>query len=90
MAFDAAGNLYFADLYDQIIRKVETNGIATTVAGGGSGGDGGAATNASLSYPYAVAFDTVGNLYIADAGDNRIREVLPSGGACARAQQRER
>ncbi len=51
VALDASGNLYIADTYNNRIRKVDTNGIITTVAGNGSGGysgDGGAATNASL------------------------------------------
>jgi sugar lactone lactonase YvrE len=70
---DASGNLYFADF--SLIRKVDTNGIITTFAGGGSHGDGGVATNASLSGPCFLVFDASGNLYIADSGDNRIRKV---------------
>jgi sugar lactone lactonase YvrE len=81
-AFDAAGNLYVADSGNNCIRKADTNGIITTVAGNGSGtyaGDGGAATNASLNYPSAAAVDASGNLYIADRSNNRIREVHFSG-----------
>ena len=58
----SAGNLYIADTYNNRIRKVDTNGIITTVAGNGTNGysgDGGAATNASLYYPYGVALDAV-------------------------------
>jgi sugar lactone lactonase YvrE len=77
VAMDARGNLYITD--DEInpdrIRMVDTNGIISTVAGGGAGGDGGPATNASLNAPYGVAFDVVGNLYIADEGDNLVHEV---------------
>ena len=79
VAFDTFGNLYIADADNNCIRKVDTNGIITTVAGNGSNsysGDGGAATNASLDYPSGVAFDASGNLYIADTDNNRIRKVF--------------
>jgi sugar lactone lactonase YvrE len=78
---DALGNLFIADFNNNRIRKVGTNGIITTVAGGGIDypGDGGAATNASLCNPSGVAVDAFGNLFIADGGDNRIREVTTNG-----------
>jgi len=82
VAVDAAGNLYIADTYNNSLRKVGTNGIITTVAGNGSAGydgDGGAAINASLAYPYGVAVDAAGNLYIADSGNNSIRLVDTNG-----------
>ena len=82
VAFDAAGNLYIADTYNNRIRKVGTNGIITTVSGKGSGkfaGDGGAATNAYLNEPWGVVLDSVGNMYIADYGNNRIRKVDTNG-----------
>jgi RHS repeat-associated protein len=82
MSVDAAGNLYIADSYNNRIRKVDTSGIITTVAGNGSkgfGGDGGAATLAALDNPKGVAVDTVGNLYIADSSNNRIRKVDSAG-----------
>jgi hypothetical protein len=78
VAFDACGNLYIADQNDSRIRRVDTNGIITTVAGNGGfgyNGDGEAATNASLNKPFSVAFDASGNLYIADEANSRIREV---------------
>ena len=78
VALDSSGNLYIADCYDYRIRKVDTNHIITTVAGNGTAGysgDGGAATNASLYCPTALALDAAGNLYIADYANNRIREV---------------
>ena len=80
--FDASGNLYIADTGNSRIRMVDTNGIITTVVGNGNAafaGDGGAATNASLSHPTGVALDASGNLYIADNGNNRIREVYLAG-----------
>jgi sugar lactone lactonase YvrE len=82
LAFDGAGNLYFADYYNERIRKVATNGIITTVAGNGTtnfAGDSGQATNASLDGPYGLALDAAGNLYIADRLNNRIRKVATNG-----------
>ena len=82
LVLDDAGNMYIADTYNNRIRKVDTNGIITTVAGSGYetyAGDGGEATNASLSNPFGVAVDASGNVFIADTGNNRIREVHPGG-----------
>lgn len=79
---DAAGNLYIADTYNNRVRKVDTGGTITTVAGNGLatfGGDGGPATAASLHYPTSVALDGAGNLYIADLYNHRIRKVNGSG-----------
>ena len=78
-AVDAAGNLYIADRDNNRIRKVSPSGIITTVAGGGSGGDGGPSASASLRGPVGVALDAAGNLYIADRGNQRIRKVSPGG-----------
>ena len=78
VAVDSAGNLYIADTGNNRIRKVDTNGIITTVAGGGYvgySGDGGEATNAKLGLPHAVVCDSAGNLYIADTYNNVIRKV---------------
>lgn len=82
MALDAAGNLYIADTSNGRIRKVDTNGIITTVAGNGGlyfSGNGGAATNATLYAPHALILDNVGNMYIADTYNNRIRKVDTNG-----------
>src|ERR1017187_5034159 len=76
LALDPAGNLYIADTGNYRIRKV-SNGIITTVAGNGvsgAAGDGGPATSAEMSYPYALAIDAAGNLYISD-GSGVIRKV---------------
>jgi uncharacterized protein (TIGR03437 family) len=83
VALDAAGNLYICDSSNQNIRRVNlASGIITTYAGNGLAaffGDGGPATAASLQFPLGVAVDKSGNLYIADAGNNCIRRVSPSG-----------
>jgi sugar lactone lactonase YvrE len=79
---DNFGNLLIADTRDERIRKVDTNGIITTIAGTGTNsfsGDGKAATNASLSSPAGIALDNAGNLFIADVGNNRIRKVSTNG-----------
>ena len=77
IAVDSAGNLYIADTGNHRVRKV-SNGVIATVAGNGTqgfSGDNGPATNAQLYYPEGVAVDSAGNLYIADAYNNRIRKV---------------
>lgn len=79
---DAAGNLFIADSSNNRIRKIGTDDNIATVAGNGTNGysgDGGPATNASLSYPAGVAMDNAGNLFIADNGKCVIRKVDASG-----------
>src|SRR5579871_5903869 len=82
MVFDAKGNLYFAEFTASKIRKIDTNGILTTVAGDGQdrfAGDGGQAVKASLDQPGGVALDSAGNIYISDTNNNVIRKVNPQG-----------
>jgi len=82
VVFDNSGNLYFADEYNLAVRKVDTSGIITTVAGNGTAGysgDGGAATLASINYCEYIQIDGAGNLYIADKLNNVIRKVDNSG-----------
>ena len=82
VAVDATGNLFIADYVTSRIRKVDTNGIITTVAGNGSfgnSGDGGAATNAKFNSLTGVAVDATGNLFIADYESERIRMVGANG-----------
>jgi uncharacterized repeat protein (TIGR01451 family) len=82
LAVDASGNLYIADRFNYRIRMVSTSGVITTVAGNGNccyGGDGGAATSAQLYAPSGVAVDASGNLYIADTYNERVREVIAGG-----------
>jgi hypothetical protein len=83
MAVDASGTLYIADSGEQRVRKVTTDGIINTAAGGsasGNLGDGGIATSATLSYPVDVAVDGAGNLYIADQNAGRVRKVTTATG----------
>ena len=75
---DGKGNLYISDRSNNRIRKVDSRGMISTVAGDGThffGGDYGPATRASLAYPTDVVADDRGNLYIADRNNNRIRKV---------------
>lgn len=81
LTLDTSGNLFIADEYNHLIRKVDkSTGIITTIAGNGVAGynaahDGGPAINATLNFPTSVALDGVGGLYISDYHNNRIRKV---------------
>ena len=82
VAIDTADNIYIADQGENRIRKVDTAGVITTVAGNGiSGysGDAGQATSAELKNPYGLSVDMAGNIFIADCGNNRIRQVTTNG-----------
>ncbi|HXB13427.1 MAG TPA: T9SS type A sorting domain-containing protein [Bacteroidia bacterium] len=79
---DVSGNIYISDLNNNRIRKVDVSGIITTIAGNGSAGfsgDGGQATAAELFNPTGLAIDGSGNIYIADAANDRVRKINPSG-----------
>ncbi len=78
VALDIFGNLFIADGFNNRIRKVDTNGIITTVAGDGSlndGGDGVEATRTGMGDPLGVTADLFGNLFFADTSNNRVRKV---------------
>jgi uncharacterized protein (TIGR03437 family) len=83
VALDSQGNVYIADTGNGRIRKVDRNGVITTVAGSGNSvsvtGDGGPALNAKFNTATDVAVDPQGNLYIADTGNHSIRKVDTNG-----------
>jgi sugar lactone lactonase YvrE len=93
MAFDSAGNLYVLDGFNNRVRRIEPNGTISALAGsgavgdfvniypanGGFAGDGGPATEALLWDPYAISLDQLGNLYILDRHNNRVRKVDQAG-----------
>ena len=82
IAIDGLGNVYVADAPDHRIRKIEPSGRITTMAGNGqpgAGGDGGPASAAQLNSPYGLAIDLVGNLYVADLGNARVRRISAAG-----------
>jgi sugar lactone lactonase YvrE len=83
VAIDALGRVYYADSAANVVRRIGTGGVVTTIAGtgtAGSTGDGGQATAARLSAPVRLAFDAAGNLFIADSANNKIRKVTMSTG----------
>jgi len=82
---DSAGNFYFSDVTNDAVRKVTvSSGIITTFAGivgqSGSAGDGGLATSATFQNVFGLAFDSAGDLFIADGFNHKIREVLAKNG----------
>jgi trimeric autotransporter adhesin len=82
IAVDRSGVVYFAEAANNRVRKVGTDGLIQTIAGtgvAGYSGDGGAASAAQLNQPYGLALDPAGNLYIADLGNSRVREITLDG-----------
>ncbi len=82
IVFDTLGNLYVGDRLNNRVRKIDTNGIISTFAGnggGGSTGDGGPATAATIDHPYGLVFDHAGNLLIAEEYGHVIRKVSTTG-----------
>lgn len=81
VAVDSSGNIYVADGGDHTIRKVTPGGAVSTLAGqsGQPGSTDGTGQGALFLYPYAVAVDATGNVYVADSGNQNIRRVTPAG-----------
>ncbi len=81
LAVDTQGNIYVADYLNHTIRKVTPGGAVSTLAGlaGSSGSTDGTGNAARFSYPYGVALDSAGNVFVADEGNQTIRKVTPGG-----------
>jgi len=79
IAIDATGNLYIADLSNHRIRKINSVGEVTTLAGSTSGYLDGTGTAARFSFPQSLVVDNLGNIYVADRDNLRIRKVTSSG-----------
>jgi sugar lactone lactonase YvrE len=82
IALDMAGNVFITDSHDHRIRRVDVNGVITTIAGTGVygfSGDGSAAINAQLAGANAIAADAAGNIFIADFGNKRVRKIATNG-----------
>lgn len=80
VALDASGNVYVADNYNNIIRKITPDGMVSTLAGSGTPGNAnGKGTAASFYSPGGLAVDAAGNVYVGDAINNMIRKITPQG-----------
>ncbi|MBI1899382.1 MAG: SMP-30/gluconolactonase/LRE family protein [Acidobacteria bacterium] len=76
--FDRAGNMYFVEMRNNVIRKVDRKGMISTLAGNGQpgfAGDGGPAAKAQFRQPHSIAFDKNGDMLICDIGNHRIRRI---------------
>jgi hypothetical protein len=81
IATDGAGNVYVADTYNYVIRKITADGVVTTLAGtaGAYGYADGTGTAAAFNQPNGVAVDSAGNVYVTDYGNDTIRKITPAG-----------
>lgn len=80
LAVDSSNNVYVADIGNHRIRKIDTNGNASTLAGSGAeGSQNGNGTNAQFNSPTDVAVDSAGNVFVADVANHRIRKIAPGG-----------
>ena len=82
VAMDAAGNMYIADTGNARVRKVDINGMITTIAGDGTlnySGDGGPASLAELYDPWSIAADSAGNVFVVDRSNQRVRKIGTDG-----------
>jgi sugar lactone lactonase YvrE len=78
VAFDEAGNMFIVEMTGNRVRKVDRNGILTTIAGTGAkgnSGDGGPASAAQLNEPHSLAVAANGDIYVSDTGNNRVRRI---------------
>ena len=80
--FDAAGDMFIADTHNNVVREVTPSGVISTAVGNhtqGYSGDGGPAASAELDQPVVLVFDSFGDLFITDVGNNVVREATPAG-----------
>ena len=79
MSVDSTGNVYVADTYNNMIRKITPDGVVSTLAGSTPGSTDATGTNAKFNSPNGLAVDSIGNVYVADSGNNKIRKITPDG-----------
>ncbi|MFI5161036.1 MAG: NHL repeat-containing protein [Sphingobacteriales bacterium] len=83
IAVDDHNNLYISDCYNNTIRKIDSNGVVTTLAGRAfkrnQGAKDGKGAAASFNHPCGIAVDKAGNVYVADVGNHKIRKIIPDG-----------
>ncbi len=80
LAIDSLGNIYVADDYNNRIRKISPSGVVSIIAGSGTAAFAdGTGTNASFNQPHGISLDSLGNIYVADLGNNRIRKITTLG-----------
>jgi sugar lactone lactonase YvrE len=79
VAVDAAGNVYVTDRANWLVRKITAAGVVSTLAGSVEGFADGTGAAAKFEGPTAPCVDAAGNIYIADIGNNRIRQITPAG-----------
>jgi streptogramin lyase len=80
VAVDASGNVFVADTYNHLIRKITTTGVVSTLAGSGIiGNSNGIGVAASFNHPFGIAVDATGNIFVADSYNNLIRKISPIG-----------
>ena len=83
LVLDAAGNLYFTDSGNYVVRRINPMGVISTIAGRGTSGDtgdGGLATSAQFKFPWGLAIDAQGNLYVSDSSAHRVRRIAAADG----------
>ncbi len=79
VSVDSEGNIYTADAGNHRIRKITQNGVVTTLAGESQGDTDGTGAAAQFNYPYGVATDAEGNVYVADTHNHKVKKVTPAG-----------
>jgi sugar lactone lactonase YvrE len=79
VSVDSTGNVYVADTYNNMIRKITPDGVVSTFAGSTPGSTDATGTNAKFNSPNGLAVDSIGNVYVADSGNNKIRKITPDG-----------